>query len=345
MRADRDTVSRPISIRGDGITACCCARLLRTSGFKVAVSNAPRPRMAAILVGDRSQALLNDVFGDTDLFRGMAAVRKRIVLWGMQSKPVILPHSAAVVPESAILQRMWSTVPPGPDEVSEADNWTIVASPPLPSDTFTCDFGSRTAFTNTVDLAPRAESEACWIESLENGWLFLLNVGNGRGSLISVGEAPESLLANSRLVGERVSGLGDATGRFSAHPRILSRLCGEKWLACGPAAVGFDPLCGDGTGNAVREAILACAAIRGIFRGFDAADVLAHYSFRLNAGFLRHLELCRNFYLEARSGAWWEAEIARLDAGIASIRKQIADTAGPPRYRLDNFDLQQIIPA
>ena len=31
---------------------------------------------------------------------------------------------------------------------------------------------------------------------------------------------------------------------------------GSGWLACGTAAMGFDPICGDGTGYAVREGIL-----------------------------------------------------------------------------------------
>ena len=38
-------------------------------------------------------------------------------------------------------------------------------------------------------------------------------------------------------------------------------MCGPGWLSCGTAALSFDPICGDGTGHAVREGILAAAVI------------------------------------------------------------------------------------
>jgi hypothetical protein len=335
---------RAISIRGDGVTACCCTRLLRGSGFEVSVSSRPHPRVPFVLVSSRSQVLLNDVFGDSKLFSGMEPLRKRIVLWGSQAKPVIVPHLAVVAPEDVLVERLWSRVLPGGNETSESLDWSIATSSP-PAGIAEHHFGSRTAFATAVDLLPTTEAGACWIESLERGWLFLLGLGNGRGSLLSVGEEAESLLGASRLVGEQIDVLGLSTGKFFAHPRILAKLCDGGWLACGTGAMAFDPLCGDGTGNAVREAILASAVIQGVFKGFPASDVLAHYSLRLNAGFLRHLELCLEFYREARSSSWWDAEVALLERGIEWTKEQIAAAAVPPRYRLVDFQLEEIIRA
>jgi len=50
---------------------------------------------------------------------------------------------------------------------------------------------------------------------------------------------------------------------------MLARLRGPDWLACGTAAVAFDPICGDGTAQAMREAILGCAVITAIGEGGD----------------------------------------------------------------------------
>jgi hypothetical protein len=292
---------RKTLIRGDGVAACWCARLLSASGLAVSVSRTARPKVPVVLVSNITQALLSDVFKDGELLRGLAPIRKRIVLWGTQGKPVVIPHLATVVPEGVLLERLWSTVPALRDRANETADWNVITAPPFP-DTSVRHFGSRIARTTVVDLKSGAEGEACWIESLAGGWLFLLGLGNQRGSLIAVGETTESLLAQSRLVVEQVSGLGASACEFPAYPRILEEVCGKGWLACGTGAMAFDPLCGDGTGTALREAILASAAIQGISRGLNPSDVRAHYSLRLRAGFLRHLEQCVTFYREARSG-------------------------------------------
>ena len=81
-------------------------------------------------------------------------------------------------------------------------------------------------------------------------------------------------------------------------------MAGPGWLACGTAALGFDPLCGDGAGNAVREAILGSAAIRRAIATDEADSLAAHYQARLLAGFKRHVALCFEFYKSGRSGPW-----------------------------------------
>jgi hypothetical protein len=46
--------------------------------------------------------------------------------------------------------------------------------------------------------------DACWVESVNVGWLFMLNLGGGVASLIFVGGTADELLAGSRLVAPRV---------------------------------------------------------------------------------------------------------------------------------------------
>lgn len=108
---------------------------------------------------------------------------------------------------------------------------------------------------------------------------------------------------------------------FPAHPRISFPLCGLDWLACGSAAMAFDPICGDGTAHAVREAILAAAVIRAAESGDERTKLQSHYQARLLAGFERHLLLCMNFYHSGFGGPWWEREAAALEDGVAWCRK------------------------
>jgi len=160
------------------------------------------------------------------------------------------------------------------------------------------------------------------------------------GRLLSVGAGADELLASSRLIAPRIESADSPGGQFPAYPRIQYPLSGANWLACGSAAMGFDPVCGDGTGNAVREAILAAAVIKAAIRGENVDALLAHYQARLLAGFLKHLELCRPFYA-ACPGDWWRSELSELDKGIEWCRGHF-QSEKKFRYQLRGFELEPI---
>jgi hypothetical protein len=289
-------------------------------------------------LSEAAQALLRDVYGRTDLFHGMFRIDRRMVAWERGSPPVTLPHQAVVISEEALLERLRPTA--GTSAASGAADWTIYASRPLPAAAEQHGFGSRTATIVAVDLKDGAAS-ACWIEALECGWLFLMPSGPSTGWLISIGERQEVLLAQSRLIAAQVQVSGAAEAAFPAYPRMVDPVCAPEWLACGAAALSFDPLCGDGTGNAVREAILATAVIRAAAAGESVDGLLTHYRARLMAGFARHLELCRGFYVSGNRGPWWEREIAALDEGIAWCGRTLG-AGNVFQYRLKGFELQAI---
>ena len=121
---------------------------------------------------------------------------------------------------------------------------------------------------------------------------------------------------------------------------IAQPLCGPDWILCGSAALAFDPICGDGTAQAVREAILAAAVIRGIAAGGDSAALLAYYQTRLLAGVQKHLALCHPYYETGGSGAWWQAEAASLTEGFRWCAAKLRN-APEPRYLLRGFDLTE----
>jgi hypothetical protein len=323
-----------VAIRGQGVAASCCGYLLDGAGFQLSLTERPRPRVPAIVVSPATQALVSDVLRQPDLFHGLRRIDRRIVAWGPKAEPAVLPHSAVVLSEEELIGRIDPRLPPaaGSQSASQPAEWTVFASRPLPESAVEHHFGSRHASAMAVELKT-PEATACWIESLSSGWLFLIP-----GWLIAVGGAPETLLAESRLVADQLRGASLQAAEFPAYPRIADPLCAPAWLACGSAAMAFDPICGDGTGNAVREAILAAAVIRTAARGEAVDGLLSHYRSRLIAGFRRHLELSLDFYRAGNSGPWWDQEIQALERGMAWCAGQLA--AAPAfQYRLNGFDL------
>jgi hypothetical protein len=300
-----------LPILGDGVAACCCAHLL---GARIQTTD--RSRLPALIVGDATQRLIAGVFGRDDLFAGLPRIERRVVAW--RSDAVAVPHRAVVISEEELVSRLR---PAGGADVE----WTVRASRPLPAECVEQHFGTRVATASPVEV--KGDPQAFWIESLDAGWLFLLP-----GWLLAVGGEVDAMLAESRLIAQQIGDRGPAGAAWPAHPRIVDPLCGVGWLSCGTAAVGFDPICGDGTGTAVREGILAAAVIRA---AGNPADLCAHYTARVVAGFRRHLELCREYYRTGGDGAWWRQELEALDRGIAwcGVDPEF-------HYRLNGFELE-----
>ncbi len=323
-----------VRIRGGGVAALTCGHLLRRAGFSLSFEAAARPRLPAILLSEPAQHLIAGVFDRRDLFEGFPPIHTRIVSW--DAAPVSLPHSAVVVSEESLLARLAASdrAPATPPDT--VPDWIIRTLTPESSHSF----GSRSAALWQVELRGDAEPYACWIESFEAGWLFLITHAAGRAWLLAAGDLPADPLANSTLIARKVGRLGESAGRFPTAPRIAMELCGGHWLACGSAAMGFDPLCGDGTAHAVREAVLACAVLTAAARGEDLDALCDHYRARLIAGFERHLGLCQSFYDRA-GGAWWGEQSRALHEGLAWCRRQLAHSP-PFRYRLNDFDLERV---
>jgi len=267
-----------------------------------------RPRLPAIVLGDQALALIRDIFNQPVLFSDAPRVRRRVVAWGVNATPVELDHSAIIVSEATLLNSIRPTISrDGNQDVP----WTILAARPLPEPAVEHCFGTRVASSVAVTLKKSSDRSTCWIESLDNGWLFLTP-----GWLFAVGAPAETLLERSRVVAAQIAAYGGAHGTFPASARIAAPLWASNWLACGTAAMAFDPICGDGTAYAVREAILASAIIRALANGGSPDELRSHYEARLTAGFRRHLALCSQFYQSGGDGQFWQAELRAVERGI-----------------------------
>jgi hypothetical protein len=291
-----------VGIRGSGIAATTCAYLLNGAGLRVASEAAHRAPVPTILLSDPALALLRDVFGQPGLFADSPRIKRRVVAWG--GAPVVVPHGAALASEDAVQAALArdETVAAG-----DPGDFTIHAAPPMPLGEMRV-FGDRNAVATKVQLRDPACSQEGQVEAVSDGWLFLVPAGAGEGWLLGVGGTLDDLLAQSGLIAPVVDAIGAVSMPFLAAPRLHLPLCGDDWLACGTAALGFDPICGDGTAQSVREAILASAVLIGIAEGGDAAALLTHYQSMLIAAMRRHLLLCAQFYASGGTGDWWRAQ-------------------------------------
>jgi hypothetical protein len=328
-----ESVNMQVHIEGEGVAAACCARLFSDSGHKFSSSRVVRPKLGAVLLSTQTVSLLAEIFPKANLAGVCHPTRKRIVAWGTGAEPVTVPHAACVIAEADLLDCLWEQVAAPDSSREDVAGWRFLSG--VSSCIQQQAFGTRVASVARAVLRPNADQSACWIESVGSGWLFLLPRGEGAAaSLICVGAQPDALLGQSRLIGNLVDCLEGPVTEFPAFPRIASPLCGEGWLACGAAAIGFDPLCGEGTGNAARQAYLATALVRAVCDGEPAVALLAHYTSRQMRGFLRHLQLCLGYYQSGGATEFWRQEAELLWQGIAWVERVLREEERPPTHRL-----------
>jgi hypothetical protein len=163
-----------IVIRGSGVSAYCCAHLLRKAGLDVELRLVDRPRVPALMLSDAAVSLMRDVFDLPDLFIDAPRIQARVSSWGNgRLDPLHLDHSAIVLSEQELLREL-SPVLPAAKSQSSGEQWTIYTSTPLPVSGVEKRFGSRVASAIPVELRSGSDPMCCWIESLESGWLFLI---------------------------------------------------------------------------------------------------------------------------------------------------------------------------
>ena len=106
----------------------------------------------------------------------------------------------------------------------------------------------------------------------------------------------------------------------------------------------FDPICGDGTGQGIKSAILAVAAANALDVGHAPDRVTRHVAARHAFAFRTHLTHCVGYYEAITSSACWRGEVqssheslGRLDAleqlGKESFRLRFDAKPGQSRGR------------
>src|SRR5262249_15005115 len=208
------------AVRGDGVAALTCSYLLQTAGFNVAIQRNSRNYLPSLMVSASSQALFCDILNTQEAFSILPRITTRVVKWGSSATPIALPHSAVVVSEEFLQDRIAKLVRFN-GESNGSPDCTIISSRPLPQGSIEHAFGERMASVVPVKLQSRSASSTCWIESVNEGWLFLLPDGSSGGAkrkrgsaqpqgwLMSVGGHLNFQLGQSEVVAEQIEHISE----------------------------------------------------------------------------------------------------------------------------------------
>jgi hypothetical protein len=353
-----------VQVLGSGAAALAAARVLAYHGIGARVTWHPMQSGPHLLLNRLTLRLLQDLFGcEAALLRQGSPIRGRLVSWERSSgtpDPVAEPGIAI---SANRLRRILIDVLRSGDtkdhvHVMEAEDrglnadtiWTVDARGRGAGGPGTVmAIGERVAICGSVKLSTEADPSFSAVEAIEHGWLFLLPRGGGRATLQAVvPQRPECgfrslgmLLAGSRLIGRLVVSLDHETCVLPCAPQFRQELARPAWLGAGEAALCLDPLCGDGTGQALRSGLLAGAVIRAVEQGEPQDACLAHYQHRLCRSMLAHLKATIAFYEIAPSPGVWYREIEMANQALyrLALGERVLGQARTPRYRLEGFSL------
>ena len=316
---------RRATVVGRGVAALTVARLLRRSGWDVESGGGPARAVPTLLLGSQAVELLESIWGSLDLAHH--PLRGRVVRWG--AGPAATTGDGGLVLDGAELSAALARRDACAPAVVAGEPRRVVVGVGRPASS-TRRLGRRVVLNARVALRPGTDEGLGCMETVTGGWLFLIPAGDGLGVLQAMvpvqphdpAAGLDRMLAEAREVAQRVSHVaGDPITTFAAAPQLRAPLAWSTGIAVGDAACAFDPVAGDGTGQAVRGAVLATAALESVACGMPEEDALGHYDHRVRLSFLRHLVHCLRYYEAAFAGApaWW--------AELATLRRELADPA------------------
>lgn len=329
-------------IIGGGVAGLSCAHLLAQSGWEVEIWGTAARTSFTVLLNDATCYLLQDIWQlEQSFWQNFYVLDERRVCWGMSADVLHIPQPSVVMNgnclveylEKRLLQQYQQLVhlesapliePIDGDVLADAGHFSwvidasgrqsVIAKHAVGSHRHT--FGQRCILSQEVMLTAASQQTACWMETVPDGWLFLAPRGGNQALLQCMVPAVTqethqmlTLLEQTRFLKTFVDTLLGSSCVFKAFPQILDPLCGSKWIAVGDAAFSLDPMSGDGTGYALRGAILAASVINGIASGLDKTHCLRHYTLRLHKTFFSHLQECLKYYSIAFSSSSWKEEI------------------------------------
>jgi hypothetical protein len=341
----------------------CCAALLRRKRWNVTLCLLPKNQSPTLVLNAVTVQMLHDIFGAVKpVFRDAQPLNRHYINWGDNLPDEVTPSSGLTLNGDALSERLLELLRQDPEVVvsddtndergQESFDWYVYAingqlvvnknSPAIPARRF----GERHAISVDVTLHHHADCTASMIESTPGGWLFLAPLAQDRAVLQAiVPERPKealpticALLDRTKEIKRIVKEVAGGTNVVKCAPKKLSEMNGADWIATGTAASSYDPLCGDGSGYAIRTAILAAAVLEGIRRGTASESLLAYYKLRLTYAFYTHLRSCLSFYSAARFDDSWRAELIMMETGVREVEQELS-TMSAHQYRLDGFEL------
>lgn len=330
-------------VLGRGVAGLSCAALLAARGWTVEVRG-DRPTVPpAMLLNPVTCGLFVDVWGSRDVLADASGLDRRVTAWA-DAPSAEMPDPGVVVAGSALLDRLESVLGSSvPARTVDAPTWVLDARgrPRSQGSGDESAGGRRCVLAAEFEVTPDPGQRAAAMASTPDGWVFVLPLPQRRVLVQAmVAEPPDDpttvltgmLTAARGQLGELVPvGMSATRGPvvLPAAAGLHPPLAEPGRLRVGDRGISVDPLCGDGTGYALRTALLACACIAAIEDGEPQSAVLAHYETRLRAAYSAHLQSCLGFYGATLATPAWQAELERMRASLGQ-----SPSAGRPAYAL-----------
>lgn len=359
---------RQAAVEGFGTAGLTLARRLLDSGWDVTfasqaqqdarVAAAPGSALSSrptLVLPLESCRLLEYAWRSLpQIWNGAHVIEERRVAWGRRATLRCIRSPARVMAGDLLSVRLLSALEHGatrlqpsngdvPPAVTTARAHVVNAGgrASLSGCSSRLRYGRRYIVATTVELSAKTAARATWMETIPDGWVFLAPTGQRRATLQVMCPGPRpikrvvpdcvlTMLEQTRWIRNCVGEFVGPSTAFDAFPSYGEPARPDGSLAVGEAAMAFDPICGDGTGAAVRGALLA-SAVLDRSAGGDSAAARVHYSRRLAVAFRVHLDACDRLYASFTTPDWLdEMKFART----------ICAQHGPARTPLAAFQLR-----
>lgn len=319
-----------LDIVGSGIAAATCALLGAQQGFAVCFDSVGVPPERIVSVPRATVDLIEELTG-VSIARTLPSrtVTTRRVAW--ESRDVSsMPIDALVFDAGALAREIGDHFLLHAGEAQhdhEPVHWTIVAQGRQPG-AGRITAGERQAISGWIASLPGFDEAETVVACTPQAWVFAAPHPVAGIALTAVYPPWPGAIAVDHVLEEAIDFLWPGFGPRVERPTARGVLAAPSLepgcavpgrLAAGEAAIGFDPLRGDGVGNAVRGALLAQSVIAAIAGGADEASCLAHYSARLAHAFAEHVQTCSAHYSRAWNAAIWSGEVALMSACAARL--------------------------
>jgi flavin-dependent dehydrogenase len=341
-------------VLGCGVAGLTVAQLLSGRGWTVdCLAGTPGPGPVVVIGWPDALLLLELWQADEALFRSAHRLHGRVVHWEPGPAPSLAPAPALVMPIDRLTRvladragaagmRFVDTA-----QVDATDyDWVVQAGGRPAMAQASIDFGRRCGAAAPVRLAPCAHTDRTVMESVADGWLFVIPHGLGRGTLQAVFCGPrgdpaadlQALLSQSRAASALVEEIAGRPIGFAAMPRLATTPCVSGSIAVGDAALTLDPMSGGGIASGLRGAILAAAVLDATEGEGTSPACFEHYAQRLRDVMRSHVRSCIELYGRAVNAMAWRAEIRAMVEAL----QRLPTASAAPAFMLNHGRLDRV---
>lgn len=355
-------------VRGAGPAGLTAAKLLHEDGWSVRVVRTGNAPNRSIAIPAHTVRMIEDIWQlkfDTAFAHHMINTRR--VWWSSKDRGLKTEAPAMCVDLARWTECLCKLLQCTRPEIEFTEEYSVEDSEqafvidargsPSPA---TCDFiGGQRQLYLLHDVPAKDNRTACAeIISGAGYWIFLLPTRRDRMSVQIA--TPEGLLDWATVFGHLSRHLSQGQSLVTdlldyseevlherSHvatiaPRFAKQTNTIYHLPIGDRALTFDPVCGDGTGQSIKSALLATATLNAHVMGEPTDKLLEHYYSRHLFAFSSHLRLCADYYSTIRFPEHWRGEVARTKEILDVLKRETP--AINDRYTLEYRQIHKEIP-